>query len=292
MVINLNGEILKASENIFSVANRGFRYGDGLFETIRVFEGKIPFFAIHQARLVEGMQVLEIEIPECWEKDFLETNIQKTILHWQQANQNIANSTLPANFRVRLAVFRADGGLYTPFSNKANFCIEITHLPTNYFIINEIGLNIGIFEEIKIAPSKLSPFKTSNSLPYILAALHKQKQAVDDCFLLNTNNQICESVAANIFLFTKENTLLTPPLTSGCIKGVMREIILQIAKEQKIKVFEQEISVADLQTAEEVFISNSIQGLQWVGFCSTLQQKYEKNEKTRLFLKLINEKTK
>lgn len=292
MVINLNGEILNASENVFSVANRGFRYGDGLFETIRVFEGKIPFFALHRARLLEGMKILEIEIPDCWKKDFLETNIQKTIFHWQQANQNRANSTFSANFRVRLAVFRADGGLYTPFSNKANFCIEITPLSVNQFIINEIGLNICIFEEIKIAPSKLSSFKTSNSLPYILAALHKQKQAVDDCFLLNTNNQICESVAANIVLVTKENTLLTPPLASGCIKGVMREIILQIAKEQKITVFEQAISVADLQAAQEVFISNSIQGLQWVGFCSTLQQKYDKNEKTRLLLRLVNEKVK
>ncbi len=281
MIISYNGQLLPADQPILTISNRCFRYGDGLFETIRVFNYRLPFFALHYQRLQEGMKILQLHTQEKREQKDWEVEVNKLLLALKNSNfaDSFADSimqkaTQEGNFRLRLAVFRADGGLYTPQDNTVNFCIEASPLPSHQFVLNEKRLHVVIFDKLLLMPTILSGFKTSNALPYILAALHKQEQQTDDCLLLNQEGNICESIAANVFVVNSAGMLLTPPLQEGCINGVMRKKILQIAEKQKLNFKEQVLPLAALQNAQEVFLTNSIQGIQSVGSCQFNGQVY------------------
>ncbi len=274
MMLNFNGSIIDATKKIFNVENRNFRYGDGVFETLRVFDNyEIPSLKLHKQRLLAAMKILAMNIPQTWKENFLNQEIQKLMINFPPTQ----------NYRLRLAVFRTSGGLYTPISNDIEFCIEITPLASHNFELNEIGLQCSVFDEITISPSKISPFKTSNSLPYIMAALYRQNQQTDDCFILNTSGRVCETVSANIFGITIDNQLVTPPISEGCIDGIMRKSILQLAQKHHINYNETPISLTDLQNFQEVFISNAIQGIRWVGYCKPLQKKYTNHLTKKLF---------
>jgi branched-subunit amino acid aminotransferase/4-amino-4-deoxychorismate lyase len=288
-MLNFNGVIYPQNEKIFTAQNRNFRYGDGLFETIRVFNGKIPLFEWHHERLLAGMQALKMKIPTLWYSDFLLDEVKKIITAYHKLHQ------IAPNYSVRLAVFRADGGLYTPLSHDLSFCIEVSPLAENYFIWQPLGLHCGIFEDILLAPSPISAFKTSNALPYVLAALYrheqqikKEKQPIDDCFLLNTHKNICESIAANIFAITHDNQLVTPPLLEGCISGVMRKLVLIMANNMDMECKEQTIQLSDLQHFKEIFLTNSQQGIRWVKSCQHESKTlYESNNPPKIAYKFL-----
>ncbi len=286
---NFNGCLISNEVPIFGADNRSFRYGDGLFETIRVFEYKIPFLDLHKQRLLAGMQALKMNIPPDWEIGFIDKEVNKLLNYYRITHQEIESkqennlTNKQGNFRLRFAVFRKSGGLYTPTNNDVDFCIEATILLENAFLLNNSGLLLSIFDEIPISASKISKFKTSNSLPYIMAAIYRQEQKTDDCFMLNLEGRICESVSANIFGVTSDNKLITPPINEGCIEGIMRKIVLQTAQNLEIICKENPISINDLLEFKEVFITNAIQGIRWVSCCKPLQKYYtEKNMSLRL----------
>ena len=286
---NFNGCLISNEIPIFGTDNRSFRYGDGLFETIRVFEYKTPFLDLHKQRLLAGMKALKMNIPSSWEIDFIDKEVNKLLNYYAINNHEIENKqenqqkSKQGNFRLRFAVFRKSGGLYTPTNNEVDFCIEATILSENTFLLNDSGLVLSIFDEIPISASKISKFKTSNSLPYIMAAIYRQEQNTDDCFIVNVENRICESVSANIFGVTLYNKLITPPISEGCIEGIMRKIVLQTAQNLQIACEESPISIANLLEFKEVFITNAIQGIRWVSCCKPLQKYYtEKNMSLRL----------
>ena len=157
--VNFNGDIITKEQPIFNGKNRGFRYGDGLFETIRVFDGKAPFVVKHFERLKKGLSLLKFEIPEFYSESFFCDEIEKL-------TEGIGNH------RIRLSVFRSEGGFYTPTDNHPNFLIEDQILDNSGFKLNEKGLAIGIFEDLKISNNLLSSLKTANSLSYILAGIY------------------------------------------------------------------------------------------------------------------------
>lgn len=279
LMLNFNGTIVDVNTPIFGVENRNFRYGDGVFETIRVFDNyEIPFLELHKQRLLAAMQALAMNIPQIWKEGFINHEIQKLLI----------NLSPTQNYRLRLAIFRTSGGLYTPISNDIEFCIEVTALANHGFELNEIGLQCSIFDEIAISPTKISLFKTSNALPYIMAALYRQNQQTDDCFILNIDGRVCETVAANVFGITTDNQLVTPPISEGCIDGVMRKITLQLAKKYKMNYLETPINRTDLRNFREVFITNAIQGILWVSYCKPLQKTYTNDltKKLKWFLDL------
>ena len=249
-----NGHLVSLYEPTISFANRAFRYGDSLFETIRFSKGKVMFLADHIQRIKLSMTVLRMNVPG----EFNTINIQSLILHLIEQND------IESDARIRLTVFRNDGGYYTPDTNDISFLIEAEVLETKGYIINQKGLWVDVYAEIKKPISKIANLKTGSSLIYVMAGLTKKSLKLDDCLLINDNGHIIESISSNIFV-VKNGSLYTSPLSDGCIHGVMRKQILAIASAKKILTFEQSLTLNTLMTGDEVFLTNAIKGIQWVG---------------------------
>ncbi|MBN2164873.1 MAG: aminotransferase class IV [Marinilabiliaceae bacterium] len=252
--ICFNGEILTVSELHLSIENRSFRYGDGVFETIRCFGNQPMFFDLHYNRLFRALAILEINIKSIPSREVLLKRIESLI------NKN----KIFISSRVRLTLFRNDGGLYTPQSNDCNYLIEVSPLNDNKYILNDKGLVAVVYNGMKKSPGIISPFKTANSLLFVLAGLYKKRMGVSEVFILNADNQIIEALASNLFWF-KGDYLLTPSVSSGCVDGVMRRVIIELANKKGIRVMEVPgVSIDEIMDADELFITNAIQGVNWI----------------------------
>lgn len=252
--LNLNGNIVDASQPVFTAANRAFRYGDAVFETIRLMNGEILFFEKHLARLTRSMELLGMNLHE----DLTFHNLYLTIRHLDQVNK------LKGNGRIRLEVFRNDGGLYTPYSNDVSYVIETSPVAAENYRLNDIGLKIELYTDIKKPVSRLSNLKSSNALYYVMAGLHKNKLKTGDCLVLNTDGRIAEAISSNIFL-VKDNMVSTPSLTEACVAGIMRDNIIEHLKTQRVSISEKGIAVEDVLQADEIFLTDVINGIRWVG---------------------------
>ncbi len=252
--ITINGELVESEKVLFKHTNRAFRYGDGVFESIRVINGTIPFLRYHVERLKRACAFLKFKTDHFLTEAFLK----------QQLCALISKNAIHEGGKIRITVFREDGGLYAPLTNRANFCIEATALEANQFEINSKGLQVELYSEIKKQCHPLSNYKTNNCLPYVMAGIFKAEQKFDDCILLNDKSHVCEAISSNLFLVIN-GALYTPALAEGCLDGVMRKIILEQAPKHRINIYEPVILPNDLLRADEVFLSNSIQGIQWVG---------------------------
>jgi len=270
-----NGHLISLYEPAISFANRAFRYGDSLFESMLFSNGKIMFIADHVKRLKLSMTTLRMNVPA----DFNSANIEQLILQLIEHN-NIKNDA-----RIRLTVFRNEGGFYTPETNDISFLIEVKQLDTVGYSLNKKGLWVDIYAEIKKQITKISNLKTGSALLYVMAGLTKTSLRLDDCLLVNENGHIIESVNSNVFVI-KNGTLYTSPITDGCIDGVMRKQILAIAAQNKILAFEQSLTVHTLTDGDEVFLTNAISGIQWVG---QFKNKFYTNQRTVFFVEKLNE---
>lgn len=248
-----NGKFLKVGTPIISTANRGLRYGDGLFETMLLQEGKILLEGAHFARLWKGMAVLGFDFP----KHFTPEKLSEQILALAKKN------CLEKNARVRLQVVRGDGGLYDAANHTPHYIIETGALPENYGTLNSNGLVAGIYHDVKKTADILGNLKHNNFLPYAMAALFAKKQKWNDAFLLNSHERICDSSMANIFI-VKNQTVFTPALSEACVAGVMREHIIAALKPSPWKVQETQLTVADIAQADEIFLTNSVYKMRWV----------------------------
>jgi aminodeoxychorismate lyase len=251
--INFNGNIVDASQPVLMHSNRAFRYGDAVFETIRLMNGEVLYLEKHLARLKAGMAYLGMN----WHDDFNFQNLYLIIRHLDQVNQ------LKGNARVRMEVFREDGGYYTPVSNDVSYLIEAEELPAKEYRLNETGLKVDFFNEVSKPVTKLSTIKSSNALYYVMAAMHKKKMGVDDCIILNTNGNVAEAISSNVFMVVKGD-VITPSVDQGCVAGVMREVVIELLKEKGKKIIETSFTPADLLKADELFFTNVIDGIRWV----------------------------
>ena len=251
--INYNGEILDEEDKIFSIANRGFKYGDGLFESMRVSKGKLNFADLHADRLQKGMKILKLEGYSQIDAYFLK----------DKAEEICKRNKITQNARLRLTAFRNSGGFYAPTNNKHAYALEVQALDSPYFEINGKGLIMDIYKDIPKPINKLSNLKTCNSLTYVMAGIYKDQMRLDEAFILNQNGFLCESISANVFLVYK-GQLYTPALSEGCIGGVMRQVVMQLAKKFDLEMVEAQINPEILNEAEEVFLTNASKGIQWV----------------------------
>lgn len=270
-----NGHVISLYEPAISFTNRAFRYGDSLFESIRFTNGKIMFLADHVKRIKLSMTTLRMNVPA----EFTSANIEQLILHLIEKNN------LKKEARIRLTVFRNEGGFYTPDTNDISFLIESEAFETTGYILNQRGLWVDIYAEIKKQINKISNLKTGSALMYVMAGITKKSLKLDDCLLVNDNGHIIESINSNIFV-VKNGTLYTSPITDGCIDGVMRKQILAIAAQNKILAFEQSLTVHTLTDGDEVFLTNAIKGVQWVG---QFKNKFYTNQKSVFFTEKLNE---
>jgi branched-chain amino acid aminotransferase len=251
-LINYNGEIYPANTKLFGIANRAFRYGDGLFESMRLMKGQLKFADLHADRLQRGMKALKIDGYSQMDTWFL-----------KEKTDDLARRNKAKHARLRLTVFRDGEGLYTPSQNKMGWCLDLQPLDEPRYFLNEKGLIMDIFPDLQKPTNYLSNIKTCNSLTYVMAGLYKTQNKLDDVFLLNQDGFLCEAGSSNIFIWY-QNHLYTPALSEGCVEGVMRHVIINLAKKINIPVTEAQINPDILYEAEEVFLTNAARGIQSV----------------------------
>lgn len=251
-LICFNGTFLPEGEWMMGTSNRGFRYGDGVFETIRMQSGQLFFVDDHFERLVGGMYTLGLDT---------------TFLNPIQLCNEMLELCIRMNFaqaRIRICIFRNDGGNYRPTTDLCSYLITADPLENPIYTINEKGLRLGLYSEIRKPVNSLSGIKSSNALLYVLAARYARDNGWDDAVLLNEYGRICEATASNIFLVLPDKRILTPPVAEGILPGVMRKNLLRWLRENGHQVEEAILLTDDFYRADEVFLSNSIQGISWV----------------------------
>ena len=269
-MINLNGTLISKSEYIFKSGNRAFLYGDQLFETILFDKGTLKFWEDHYFRMMGGSCLLRMEIPIHLNMDFMEEEIMKTI-----ASAGLSTKKL----RVRLSLFRTDGGLYTPKSRQLEYLIEVEELED---LESDEGLVIDVFYDHLKPSQPLSNTKGVNSIVSVLSAIFAKENQLDEAIILNSESFMCETTASNIFV-VKDNILYTPSLESGCVDGILRKQIFENSTTWGITIVEKEMKTFELIKADEVFLTNSIKGIQWV-------RSYKKKTYAKEFIKKLQQK--
>ena len=251
MFLVYNSDILAETDFQISANDRAFRYGDGLFETIRYEQNRIWFWPDHYARLTAGMRALHLDLP---------TDTNESTVYQLIVNLLVANHLSDQPARVKIQVWRQTGGLYTPTTHQAN--ILITVQPGRPFAITERA-KVGIYDEVRLTYSPYSSFKTLSSLPYVMAGIAKQERGLDDVILLHADseNYLAECQASNLFWFD-EGVLHTPAIETGCVNGIMRQHILRMAASIGQPVNVGFHSRHSLSLAEAVFACN-VSGIQW-----------------------------
>jgi branched-chain amino acid aminotransferase len=232
--------------------NRGFLYGDAVFETVKILDNKVLFLEDHYFRLMASMRILRMSIPMNFTMEFFESQL---IMAAQ--SQNIA-----ASARARMSVYRKEGGFYLPENNAINFLISVSKIESPLYEITTQGYEVDIYKDFYISKQLLSTLKTNNKIIHVTGSIYASENDLQNCLLLNDDKNIAEALNGNIFMF-KDNIISTPPITEGCLNGIMRKQILEIAKTiAGITIIESSISPFDLQKADELFITNVIKGIQ------------------------------
>jgi len=248
--ICLNGKLLPADKPVLMFDNRSYRYGDGLFETMKVIGQNISLEKFHFERLFTGLKQMGFQIPALFTTD----NLKQHILLLCKKNKC---SELA---RVRLSVFRGNGGI-TEDINDLQYIIECWPVNESINQLNDNGFIIDIYPEAKKSCDKFSNIKSANYIPYVMAARYAKENKLNDCLVLNTHERIADSTIANIFLI-KDQKLFTPPLSEGCVNGVMRRHIIE-----QYDVNETFFTVGDILSADELFLTNAMSGIRWVQQC-------------------------
>lgn len=271
-MINFNGALLPSDAPI-TQNNRGFLYGDALFETFRIASGKILFFEDHYFRLMASMRILRMEIPMSFTMEFLESEILKLT----QA-QNFA-----ASARVRMTVFRNEGGLYAPTDNSIGYIIQASALEDIPYTMDTSDYEVDLYKDFAVTSQLLSTLKTTNKMIHITGSVYARENGLQNCLLVNNDKNVVEALNGNLFMLWN-GKLITPPLSEGCLNGIMRRQLLEIAKKMDgIAVEEMPVSPFDLQKADELFITNVIVGIQPI-------TKYRKKEYQTAFSSGLLEK--
>ena len=255
---NYNGRFFEQGVTVVSHDDRNYRYGDGLFETIKIVKGNVLFAEYHLERLFLGLKVLKFNTPSLFTKQKILTEIKAL------CEKNKCGDLA----RVRLSVSRGNGGLYD-CDDKFSYLIECWPLEQQAGDLNRNGLIVDVFPDARKSIDAFSNLKSANYLPYVMGAVWARENKLNDALILNQHNRICDATIANIF-WIKANKIYTPPLSEGCVAGVMRRRILdcklQIAK-LGIDVNESVLTEDILVEADEVFLTNVVTGIRWVKEC-------------------------
>lgn len=273
---NINGTLIPREKAQLSITNRGFAYGDAVFETLRVINGRVIFWEDHYFRLMASMRIMRMEIPLNFSPEFLEEEIQELVRE---------NDLFESQARVKFTVYRKEGGLYTPATNETEYLITAEALPDAFYLLNDNPYEVELFKDHFVTSGLLSTLKTNNRAVNILGSIFAKENDYHNCLLLNEQKNVVEALNGNLFLI-KGNVIKTPPLTDGCLKGVTRGKILEIAKKlPEYKIEEASVSPFELQKADEMFITNVGVGIQPV---SKYRKKEYKTEVSKTILGRLN----
>ncbi|MGY8946134.1 MAG: aminotransferase class IV [Flavobacteriales bacterium] len=248
-MINYNGNFIDQSNT--DLNNRGFLFGDCVFDTLKVVNNNILFWESHYLRLMSSIRILRMEIPNKFTPEFLKNEILKT------------NSQIDSNFsgRVRLSIFRSGGGLYSPESSVPSYVIQSEKSNNFFFKIINKPFKVDLFKDYVVQPNLLSNLKTNNRILNVIGSVYASENDLDSCILLNDNKYVTEFLNGNIFII-KGSKIKTPPLNSGCINGIMRKIIIDLIDlNLNLEIEEVKISLFELISSDEIWLTNSICGI-------------------------------
>jgi branched-chain amino acid aminotransferase len=255
-MINLNGNILEPTEAMITPYNRGLHYGDAVFETIKVSAGKVLFWEDHYFRLMASMRIMRMEIPMSFTPEFLEGEILRTL-------EAILEKS--SAYRVKLLVWRGWGGKYTPTSKTVEYLIEADSLSNPFYTLNEEPYEVELFKDYYVTSGLLSTIKTTNKAIHVLGSIYAQENDYQNCLLLNEQKMVIEGLNGNLFL-VNDYKIKTPPLSDGCLNGIVRKQLIKILGQLPDYVLEEvSISPFELQKADELFLTNTIIGIQPIG---------------------------
>ncbi len=275
LYINNNGTILSNDAPTIHPGNRGHLYGDGVFESIRLINGKPLNMENHVKRMLDGAKVIKMRTPSYYTTEFFEAKILELC----------QRSGILEGGRCRLSLDRVSGGSYLPESNECNYYIEVYPYDVNHFELNAKGIEVDIYQDIKLQKNFLSNYKTKSGLTYVMAALSAQEKGLDDLFLINDKGNILETSSCNIFIVSN-GVLYTPGLDEACLAGTMRMQIINLALANGIKVYECVILPQHVLAADEILITNAIRGINWIGGYRT---KRFHNNMARKLVVLLND---
>ena len=270
-MINSNGNNSTALNSLSQ--NRGFLYGDAVFETMKIVNSKILFLEDHYFRLMASMRILRMEIPMDFTMEFFEEQVLTTV-----TNNGFAQSS-----RARITVYRNDGGFYLPTTNTISFLIHASPLDNKDYLLESRPCEVDLYKDFYISKQLLSTLKTTNKVLHVTASIYADENDLDNCILLNESKNVVEVLQGNIFML-QGNRLITPPVSEGCCNGVLRKQLLVLAKKiEGLEVIEEVISPFDLQKADELFYTNVIKGIQSI-------TKYRKKDFTNVLANQLVEK--
>jgi len=250
-MINCNGTFLP-SDVCLTASNRGFLYGDGVFETLKVVNNKILFLEDHYFRLMASMRIVRMQIPANFTLEYLEEQILSTA----------TTNNCDASARIRFTVYRNDGGFYTPETRTVSYIIQASPLNATKYSFTDASYEVDLYKDFFIPKQLLSTIKTTNKMINITGSIFAQENDLQNCLLLNNEKNVVEALNGNLFMLLG-NKLLTPPIEDGCLNGILRKQLLAVAKKiEGLDVVEASISPFDLQKADELFITNIVVGIQ------------------------------
>lgn len=253
-MINCNGNIIEEVESKMNISsNRGYKYGDALFETLKVVNGMIFFWEDHYFRLMSSMRIMRMDIPMNFTMEYLESEILKTVE---------SNNLLSTTARVRLNIDRGVGGKYLPSEHaEVHFNIDVEPHNNPFYTLKEQDYRVDLYKDYFVAPGLLSGLKSNNKAIQVIGSIYAKENDLANCLVLNTDKHVIEALNGNLFL-VKGDRIKTPPLEDGCLKGIMRKQVLEIlSKDVNLSIEEASISPFELQKADELFITNVIQGI-------------------------------
>lgn len=250
-MVNFNGTIQENSAVVIE-SNRGFLVGDAIFESIKVVHNKVLFLEDHYFRLMASMRICRMEIPMLLTMEYFEAQILQLIATLSRSN----------SFRVRFSVYRTAEGFYAPVSNEVEFIVAAIPLQQDVYQIEKEQYEVELYKDFYVPKQLLSTLKTNNKMLQIVGNVFAKENGYDNCLVLNDEKNVVEALQNNIFMKCG-NEIVTPPITEGCLNGIMRKQVLELLKKKEgIVVKEAVISPFDLQKADELFLTNVISGIQ------------------------------
>ena len=249
-MVNFNGNI-EEQESLLT-HNRAFLYGDAVFETLKIVQGKVLFLEDHYFRLMASMRILRMEIPMNFTMEYFEEQLLSVVV-----KNGFSDSA-----RARIRVYRNDGGYYLPTTNTISFLVHTSPLKNQSYVWDGKTCEVDLYKDFYVSKQLISSLKTTNKILHVTASIYANENGLDNCILLNDAKNVVEVLQGNLFMVLG-NKLVTPPTSEGCINGVMRKQVLSLARKiEGLEVVEEVISPFDLQKADELFFTNVIRGVQ------------------------------
>lgn len=249
----VNGKLTNAEVLPHPIRNRAFNYADGFFESIRVVHGRLQHLELHFSRVVDSIEGHHMVAPRGFDAISFESSLQELI----------ERKNITAGGRVRVTFFRSGGGRYTPESDELWWVAEAEALEVNEFGLNEGGLQVDIYPEMRKTRNPLSNYKNLAAQIYVHSGIWAKSKDLSEALITNERNHIIESTRSNLFLVSNR-VLYTPGLDSGPVGGIMRAAVIQVALQNGYKVYECDLTPQELLRADEMFLTNAVLGVQWV----------------------------